>query len=177
MDKYWITFSQWHKSSAAAGFEAACGVVRHFKKILRGPLWGHGKQGHTACPQKDQPAWGHFLFSRLILQHSTSAEPRGHKWNPSLSLSVSLTSLLLHPNFLAGFICSHLYIIPSIANRLPRVVSTVSGSSDHRYLASQSTASYHCSLLALQAGRGQGASVFLCICKQKRTTVYSPIHW
>lgn len=32
MDKYWITFSQWHKSSVAAGFEAACGVVRHFKR-------------------------------------------------------------------------------------------------------------------------------------------------
>lgn len=31
MDKYWITFSQWPKSSAAAGFEAACGVVKHFK--------------------------------------------------------------------------------------------------------------------------------------------------
>lgn len=96
VDKYWITFSQWNKSSAAAGFEAACGVVRHFKKVLRGPLWGHGKQGHSARPQKDQPAWGHFLSSRLILQLSTSPDPPRQKWN---LLSVSTSHLFFFLSF------------------------------------------------------------------------------
>lgn len=81
-------------------FEAACGVVRHFKRVLRGPLWGHGKQGHTAWPQKDQPAWGHFLFSRLIPQ------PR--------RLDAPLSPL-------AGFIHSQMYIIAQRLSQLSRL--------------------------------------------------------
>lgn len=93
------------------------------QKVLRGPLWGHGKQGHTPCPQKDQPAWGHFLFSRLILRHSTSNEPPRQKWH-HLSASLSLPNALRR-HFLRGFICIHrcLSFFPCLC-----IVLTVSGS-------------------------------------------------
>ena len=123
MDKYWTTFSQSHKSSAAAGLEAACGVVRHFKKVQRSFLWGDGKQGHTACPKRDQPGWGHFLFSQLILQPFTSVEPSREKLN---HLSILPSILLFFPQFLRGFINSPVYLSSHLW--LSTVVSTDRGS-------------------------------------------------
>lgn len=76
-----------------------------------------------------------------------------------------------------------LYLQPSISllqsiSRLSIVVSTVSGS-----LRLQITVIEQANFLsllmqpaiALQAGRGQGVRELLHICKQKETTVYSPV--
>lgn len=60
-DKYWITFSQWHKSSGAAGFEAACGVVKHFKRCGVAPFEGMVNRGvrralaHTGLREVTSP--------------------------------------------------------------------------------------------------------------------------
>lgn len=126
VDKYRLTFSQWHKSSAAAGFETACGVVTHFKKVLRGPHWGHGKQRHTACPLR----WTSLReVTSFFLCWSSSDPPWLSHPDPNETVSVCICPFLLHhapwPQ-LSGFICSHLS--PPIYRCLSTVVSTVSGS-------------------------------------------------
>lgn len=179
MDKYWITFSQWHKSSAAAGFEAACGVVRHFKGSCVAPFEGIVNRGTQRALRKTSLREVTSSFLGPILQRSTSTEPSSQKMRPSVCISVPvhLSSIrLFSRNFLTGFICSHLYLSLHLSLSFCCCFNRLRVSC---YLASQSTASYHgqCSLLALQPGRDQSAWVVLCICKQKETTVYSPIYW
>lgn len=126
MDKYWITFSQWHKSSAAAGFEAACGAVRHFKRSCVAPFEGMVNRG-IQCALRQT---GLREVTSSFLSWSSSVSPRLSL--PAVNETVYLRprprpSLLRH-DFLAGFIYSQICISPSIYHRLSIVVSTVSGS-------------------------------------------------
>ena len=168
MDKYWITFSQWHKSSAAAGFEAACGVVRHFKGSCVAPFEGMVNRGIQRALRKTSLR----EVTSSFLGWSCSDAPR-------LSLPARNRSVCLHlrpcPSFATNFLTGFIYIFPSISNRLPIVVSTVSGSL--RLLSRRPIDGFLSLPMQLQPGRDQGAWVFLRICKQKETTVYSPIYW
>lgn len=109
MDKYWITFSQWHKSSAAAGFEAACGVVRHFKRSCVAPFEGMVNRGIQRALRQTGLREVTSFFSRLILPRSASMEPSRHKWD---RLSAS-TSLSISPPSFSFATTFRLYLQPS----------------------------------------------------------------
>lgn len=112
MDKYWITFSQWHKSSAAAGFEAACGVVRHFKRSCVAPFEGMVNRGIQRA------------LRQTSLREVTSSFPG---WSssvpPRLSLPAANETVCLHlhpcPSFLRPSprpqLSNRLYLQPSIS--------------------------------------------------------------
>lgn len=111
MDKYWITFSQWHKSSAAAGFEAACGVVRHFKRSCVAPFEGMVNRGIQRALRQT----GLREVTSFFLGWSSRDLPR---WslpdtNETVCLHLRPCPSLLHRSpspQLSGFICSHLHL-------------------------------------------------------------------
>ena len=150
MDKYWITFSQWHKSSAAAAFETACGVVRHFKGSCVAPFEGMVNRGIQRA-LSERPACVRSL--PLFLSWSSSIPPR-------LSLPDRNETACLHLRPCPSLF--HLSPQPQLSNRpylqtslsLPPSLTVffyccfnslrVTQASDCCNLVGQSGSSYHC---------------------------------
>lgn len=142
-DKYWITFSQWHKSSGAAGFEAACGVVRHFKRCGVAPFEGMVNRGVRR-------ALAHTGLREVTSPFFSPHPPAVHlDWAFQTQMRPSVCVLRL-----SGFIGRHLYLASDLPPPSPIVVLTVSGATrawDHGYLAGQF-------LIAADAARCTAAS-------------------
>lgn len=145
----------------AAGFEVACGVVRHFKKVRRGPFEVMVNRGMRRAPRKTSLR----EVTSFLLGWSSSSPARFNL--PARNETVYNAARVFCPSLPQLYIMSH-----CLGHCL-----WVSCASDQRCLAGRSPAYHQCSPLALQAGRGQGVWEFLCICELKGTTVYSPLYW
>lgn len=112
MDKYWITFSQWHKSSAAAGFEAACGVVRHFKRSCVAPFEGMVNRGIQRALR--QTSLREVTSSSLSWSSSILPQLSLRATNQTVCLHLHPCPSLLHPSPQPQ-LSNRLYLQPSIS--------------------------------------------------------------
>lgn len=127
MDKYWKTSANGLKVQQRKGLRLPVGWSGTSKRSSVAPFEGMVNRAIQHAPQIDQPAWGHFLFSQLILQQSIWTELSRHKQDhPS-------PSVLRHPQP-PSFTCSHSCLTSNLSFSCFNCLTLAS---DHSYPASQ----------------------------------------